>query len=205
MNYTDIVNTALLYADRGDDDEVTSKVDSFLRIVEARINRVLQTRNQSKRAYLLTSSTADYYSLPSDFAGLRNIILKTEVNSISGTPMEYMTPEYLNAYIEAGNTGAYYTIISNSIQIPPVDDNQVLEVIYYQKIVPLTSTASENWLSSYSPDTYIQGLLVEISSFVKDADSAALWESRFKGSLDEISLEDAIDRWSGPPLSVRLF
>ena len=46
MTYNDIVNLTLGYADR-QDDEVATRMDNFLRVTEARINRVLMTLDMS--------------------------------------------------------------------------------------------------------------------------------------------------------------
>jgi hypothetical protein len=198
MLYADIVASALSYSDRYDAPEVVAQVDNFLRMVEARVNRVLQTRRQSRRAELVTTAGQDTYGLPPDFAGLRNI------EYIVGTkkyPMKFMAPEMLD--IHALNNGATYayTILGNSISVFPTDGNNIIEITYFQQLVPLTSAAPENWLSRISPDAYIQGLLVEINAFVKDAEASAIWEQRFRNTLADIQTEDSEDRWSGPSLT----
>lgn len=201
MNYSEIVSTALAYSDRADSVDVSSNIDNFLRIVESRVNRKLRTSNQTKRAQIVTSSSIDFYALPSDFAGLRNIesVIDTERANY-----EYVTPEKINVHISNNLSEKVYTIIGNSLQICPPLDDTVLEINYYQRIIPLTSTADTNWLSTVAPDAYVQGLLVEINSFVKDPDSAAIWEARFNTTVGELDLEDSKDRWSGPPPMVRM-
>ena len=62
MNYADIVSLTLGYADR-QDTEVTSRIDLFMRVTEARINRLLMTLDMSCRATTPMSSTTEYYSL----------------------------------------------------------------------------------------------------------------------------------------------
>lgn len=201
MNYSDIVDTALAYADRTDSTEVASRIDKFLRVVEARVNRVLQTRMQSKRAQIVTTEGQEFYGLPDDFAGLRDIEIVVDNNRQT---LQFMAPEALSLHINSSGVTPAYTIIGNSIRVWPQGGNQVIEILYYQRIIPLSSTATENWLSKISPDAYIQGLLVEINTFVKDADAAALWDGRFRQTLADMELEDSWDRWSGPTMSVRL-
>lgn len=201
MNYSEIVSTALAYSDRAGSEEVTANMDNFLRIVEAKVDRKLQTRNQSKRAQILMSTNKEYYSLPSDFAGLRTIYTVVEDERKN---FEYVTPEKMNVHITNNLSEYVYTIMGNSLQIHPTFDDIVLQILYYQRIIPLTSTNITNWLSNYAPDAYIFGALCEISYFAKDLDSANLWEARFNIVVDDIDLEDAKDRWSGPPPVIRI-
>ena len=120
--------------------------------------------------------------------------------------IEFMTPQQLTSVGNVeGVSGIYYNLIAKQIKIsPPQPVGSAINITYYQKIIALTSTNDNNWLSEYNPDTYIFGLLVEISAFVKDKETATLWDLRFKESLDEIKEEDAEDRWSGTPLQARI-
>jgi hypothetical protein len=201
MNYSEIVSTALAYADRADNTYVSSNIDNFLRIVESRVNRSLRTAKQTKRAQIVTSADTYFYALPTDFAGLRNAesVIETQRGNY-----EYVTPEKINVHITNNLSEKVYTIIGRSLQICPPLDDTILEINYYQRIIPLDSTNDTNWLSEYAPDAYIQGLLVEINSFVKDADASSLWDARFNLTVAELDLEDAKDRWSGPPPMIRI-
>jgi hypothetical protein len=182
-------------------------MDRFLRIVEARVNRKLQTRNQTKRAQILMTENKEYYTLPADFAGLRNIEM---VRANARITMHFMPPEILNDYItgtqqnEISAARPAYNIDGNSLHVWPALGDEILEILYYQRIMPLSEAEPENWLSKISPDAYIFGLLTEINSFVKDGEAAGLWDSRFQVTLEDMALEDSIDRWSGPTLNMRL-
>jgi hypothetical protein len=68
----------------------------------------------------------------------------------------------------------------------------------------LSDSNPSNWLSENDPDGYIFGGLVEISSFVKDKETAMLWDARFRTTMEEIDTNDQRSRWSGPPMEVRL-
>ena len=59
-------------------------------------------------------------------------------------------------------------------------------------------------MSIDNPDTYLYGLMVEISSFVKSAEAKAIWDERFKESMVDINQEDGSIRWSGTALQTRL-
>jgi hypothetical protein len=205
MNYDEVVSLALSYADRKDD-EVTSRMDGFLRIVESRANRVLQTQGMEVRSDLATIADTDYYTLPSDYNGMRDIELKDSIDSTSKQTMSYLNPEQMNQVASSSNvTGIYYTILAGQIQIAPIQEaGKVIEIIYYRNLLPLSDAQSENWLSIGNPDAYVFGLLVEISAFTKNAESKMLWDERFREALTEINTDDADSRWAGTPLQIRL-
>lgn len=215
MNYTEITELALSYADR-EDDEVVSRIDQFLLLVESRINRKLKVLDMSARSIVdLTTTNPDqkYFQLPDDFGGLRDI----EVNRNGSTfrSLDYVNPEQMNNLQNSAQFGSatgrkiFYTIIARQIQIYPPQtatppDTAQLEIVYYQRVPPLTVADPMNWVSDEFPDTYIHGLLVEICSYTKDATAFAIWKGRFDESLSEIQIEDSDNRWSGTPLTTKV-
>lgn len=204
MNYSDIVQVAMDYADRTDDTDVESRMDNFLRMVEARVNRTLQTGRQARRAHIYTTKDATFYTLPVDFAGMRNIVMKDLTTDHAGVVLDYVSPEMIQSYIRAEGAMPVYTIVAGSLQVWPVLDSKVLEIVYYQQLPELTTLAPTNWLTTAAPDVYIQGLLVEIMSFVRDHQASAMWDERFRATLAEMQYDDSLDRWSGPSPAVRI-
>ena len=201
MDYADVKSLALSYADR-DDVEVSDRIDNFLVIVESRVNRFLQTRKMSSRVIMITDDDQEYYGLPSDFNGLRDIEMRDTLDSTCRTTLKYLAPEAMNA-VETSD-GVYYSIIGNQLLLRPAQENKILEVTYYQMLPAISDTNVSNWLSEDFPDAYVFGLLVEINAFVKDAEASLKWEQRFKDSLDQINSMDSRNRWSGTSLEVRV-
>ena len=205
MNYSELTSLALSYSDR-EDAEVVNRMDDFIKMTEARINVKIKTLKMAKRSITPTVSTQDYYSLPNDFAGLRDIEIKDSIDAIKKTTLSYLSPSLANHKSDTGDTTPHYTIIANQIQlIPRQDDDKILEVVYYMKVPNLNSTDSTNWISENNPDCYLNGLMVEINAFVKDAEAAQLWDNRFLSSIADIKKEDAMSRWSGTPLQIQTF
>lgn len=204
MNYNEIKDLALSYADRKDSGTI-SRMDDFLRVTESRINKALKTQKMSVRAVLQTVDKQEYYSLPPDYSGLRDIELRSTLHSRDRCTLQYMSPEQLNNRSASPGDQVYYTLIANQIQImPPRPTGEILEIIYFRKVPPLTPSESENWVSVSDPDLYLFGLLVEISSFLKDANASAMWDARFAQCLEAIQSDDLDNRWSGTALQIRV-
>lgn len=203
MNYSEIVTAVLAYSDRTGDAEATANIDTFIRVAESRLNRVLRVGGMETRASISTVADQSYYLLPDDFGGIRDIELRAEVGGTTSATLLYASPEQMNNYRATGDIVGYYTIIANQLQINPMSDGFTLEVIYYRRIPNLTLTAPTNWLSNLHPDIYIMAVLVEISTFTKDADAIMVFSGRFDDALAAIINSDSIDRWSGTSLQIR--
>lgn len=204
MTYDEIVQAALSYADRVDT-ETMSQMDIFLRVVEARINRKIKTQEMSVRSQLTLIEGQEYYALPNDYGGMRDIEIRPTNSSSKRIPSSYLNPEQFDNAVTNNLNENYYTIVAGQIQIYPTQPTgYILEIIYYRKLIPLNSTNTENWLSINNPDAYIFGLMTEIKSFVQDKEGAVLWDSRFKESIDDIDLNDSKTRWAGNSLQVRV-
>jgi hypothetical protein len=200
MDYTEIKELALAYADR-EDQETTENVDFFLRMVETRVNQILKVQKQTSRTALKTATDQGYYGFPEDFQGLRDVRL---VDGTRVRSLEYLTPKQINDKTDTTTDDVYYTIIDDQLFIYPLQDNKTIEIVYYRKVPQLTLTDNTNWVTEEFPDVYVFGLLVEISSFVKDIAATQAWEMRFKESLQNIVDNDQLTRWSGSPLKTRV-
>jgi len=207
MNYDEIVSAAINYSDRFDL-EVSQNIDVMIILVEARVNRLLKVRQQSTRAYVPTIDNEEYYSLPPDYLGMRDIQLNSNIPTTDHSVRQYnyMSPEQLNKQrgkVYAGQL--YYTIIANQLQIYPcIEAGNSIELVYYQKVPNLNAVSSINWLSNDHPDIYVAGLTAEISLFAKDYDSADGWFSRMEISIAELDNVDVKERWAGSSLITRV-
>lgn len=203
MNYSELISLALNYVGRPNDAFLTPHLDSFLRLTEARANRLLKVQKMGQRSYTTTDIYNEYISLPVDFKGLRDIEVRENDGSTKRHTPSYLSPEQMNMVADNPNSNIYYTIIADQLQIHPKQDAQLLEIVYYKKIPELTATATTNWLLDDHPDVYLSGFMMEITAFESDEQAHVKWAVRFKGSMAEVNKEDVDMRWSGPALVIR--
>ena len=207
MNYDEIVASSKSYADRFDN-EVSDNITTFITMAESKINRLLKTRKQSKRAYILAVENAEYYPLPPDYLGLRDIQFNSDLpeNDHSVTQMHYVNPQQMNERRDYPYNGKiYYSIIGDQLHVfPKQDDGGCFEVVYYQRVPNLNELANTNWLSETYPDIYLSGIIAEIEYFAKNYEVANLWVDRMNIAISELDSSDVVERWSGEPLQVRI-
>ena len=205
MNLKEITTAAQAYCDRYDEELVTS-MPSFLKVVEGKINNALRVGDQSIRAQIYLERDNEYYGLPSDWGGARDVEILHQGEQ-HGRTLTYLAPEEMNKLSRKNggrNRHNYHTIIANQIQIAPPTDNEILEIVYYQRLPALEKDADTNWLTEKNPDAYIFGLCTEISAFAKDVASYETYKARFAESMIDITMEDQVQRWSGPALRVQV-
>lgn len=206
MNYSELVATSQAYADR-QDTEVAMNMDTFILMTEARVNRLLKTREQSCRIFAPTVEGQEYYSLPPDYIGMRDIQLDDPLPTTTYTTQQftYLNPEQFNAVRGQPYTGClYYTVIANQIQIYPIQDaGLAIELVYFQRVPPLTAANPDNWMATNHPDIYLAGMCAEISLFAKDYDTATGWFERLKLAVSELDNTDVQERWAGSSLVTR--
>lgn len=207
MNYKEIVSVAQSYTDRYDQ-ELVAAIPAFTRIVEGKINNALRTGDQSVRAQIWLKRDEEYYTLPCDWGGARDVEI-LQKGKQHGRTLVYLSPEEMNKVNRSRDSSIdgrhnYYTVIAGQIQIAPPTDNEVLEVVYYQRLPALMNDEDSNWLSEKNPDAYVFGICAEIGAFAKDEIMFASYDGRFKEALANITQEDQVTRWSGPALRVQV-
>lgn len=205
MDYASIKQTAQAYVDRYDD-ELVEVMPSFTRIVEGKINTALKTGEQSVRGQIWLERDQEYYGLPSDWGGFRDVEIIQDGQKV-GRTLTYLAPEEmnkLNRRDQARKRHNYYTVIANQIQVAPTTDNEVLEVVYFQRLPALINDTDANWLTEKNPDAYVFGLCAEMAAFAKDEPAFQTYDARFKETLGQITQDDQITRWSGPALRVQV-
>lgn len=207
MTYDELIVVSQAYADR-EDIEVSSNMDNFILFVEARMNRTLKTRKQSARAFIPTVTDQEYYPLPLDFAGIRDIQLDSTAPTADHKVaiFNYLQPEAMNKQRSRPYAGRnYYSIIADQLHVYPAQEaNQAIEIVYFQKVPNLNSVDNTNWMSLDNPDMYLAGMIAEIELFVKHFDVGKLWYDRMTSQINELESADIKERWSGSALFTRV-
>lgn len=204
MDYAEIVKLSQAYADRVDA-EISSNIDSFIKMAESRINRGLRVAEQTHRVYTQSIADREYYTLPPEFNGMRVIQFNSgQVDNSEVMVIEYVTPEQITTCQAKGNSNNYYTIINNQIQFhPTLPAEGTIEMVFYRKVPNLNATDNTNWLSETNPDIYIAALTCEIELFVKNIDASAIWNQRMQDSIERLRSNDIDKRWTGVGLTMR--
>jgi hypothetical protein len=167
-------------------EDLTSQIPAFIRLFEARANRVLRTHDMIKRATAFTDN--GYFSVPSDWHETVSLMLLTD----RLRPLEFVSiAKSLELRAERrGGAPSHYTHIDGKFYlVPEPTDELELELIYRAKVEPLSGDTATNWLLDKSPDLYLFGALSEAEPYLKNDDRVALWQAKANQIITDMHYE----------------
>jgi hypothetical protein len=178
--------------------DVAANIPVAVALAEAQINRSIRNRQQEQRA---TATVTEYVEFPTDYLEIRDI----QLNVSSGHKTLYLVaPSELDKYSGATGEPAVYSLIANQIQFGPAPDGTyTCEIVYRKKVPALTGSASTNWFLTDHPDCYLAGVKYHVLQMLDDP-KAGGYLTLFMNLLDDVNRMDRQQRWSGPPMAVRV-
>jgi hypothetical protein len=195
-NYSELQASIASWLNRED---LTSQIPDFITLAEARFNRDLRTPDMTKRA--TSTITSSYVDLPNDW--LQTIAVRV-TSAVGHKAMEYLSAElfYDLEGQQLAGVARYYTLVNNRIHLIPDGTDATLEMTYFAKLTPLSSTNTSNWLLARSPDLYLYASLVAAEAYLVNDERVVLWKSAADQIIADIKLEgERAARPSGTLLS----
>jgi hypothetical protein len=186
-NYTELKTAVASWLNRSD---LASVVPDFITLAEAQMNRRLRVRNQITRAE--ASISAEYTTVPADFAAPKQLTLETSESDIR--VLDYLAPERLlegKAGSSASGEPMYWTVVGGEIQVHPIpEQTYTAELVYFAKLPALSMANASNWLLAAHPDAYLYGALVQAAPYLVDDHRSGVWGQLFLGALGDIERAD---------------
>lgn len=194
--YSELQSTVLTVMDREGDAVLTAYLPVAIALTEAKLNRKLRVADMETT--VTGASSNGLLTLPDDFAAARR------VEAYPYGPLAPVTPDYAAAQYPSGGGGIprYYTIQGSTLTTYPYYTGDVT-LDYYAKIPALSNTSPTNWLLSSHPDLYFFWVLCEAYAFIKDAETALVWNQRGAVTADEINAADQAKRYSNVSVRVK--
>lgn len=180
--YSELVDEIGAFLDR---DDLTARIPTFIRLFEARMNRVLSDPDMTVTSTTSTSAGQEGYALPSDFLTMRAVHLNTDPKVV----LESMTPAVLRSCYADSSTGkpqAYALIGENLVLGPAPDGVYALALVYQASVSGLSSANTTNWLLANHPDAYLYGALCMAQAFLQDDPRLAVWKDAWDQAVVEI-------------------
>ena len=170
-------------------EDLTAQSPSFVRLFEARANRVLRTHDMVKRATVITDD--QYFIVPADW---RETIAFLSVSGGRPAPIEFVTIdqslELRRDLAPRRQAPSHYTHMDGKFFLLPAPDGVIdLELIYRAAIPVLTADNPSNWLLDRSPDLYLFGALAEAEPYLRNDDRVTLWQSKANGIIADMQYE----------------
>ena len=195
-NYSELSASVASWMNRSD---LGSVIPDFIAIAESRINAGVRLREGIVEDTLTTTSGIESVALPTDWLEFATV-------AVGGKPMRYITVDALRARAElvAGGDTEYYSIQGANMLISPTpgDTAVTIDIAYYAKIDPL-STTSTNWLLTKYPNIYLYGALVSGFQYLMNDERANYFGLLYTQSVNLARATDQRATSSGSPLRIR--
>jgi len=190
-------------------DDLATKMDDFIRLTEAMINRppvppasprVGGVRINKTRSTGVLTAGDDTLDLPNDYLELGEL---TVIDGGDYKVVQYVPPEQLELYKRAGSgLPAFYTV-NNDIEFDVNPDAAYsYEFTYYPKVSALSASNTTNVLLTDYPDVYLHGCLYQLAMYTRD-ETGALWLQNYKQAAWEASKAYARGRKQRGPVYAR--
>jgi hypothetical protein len=190
LTYDSLTSTVLQYLER-QDAAVVAQIPTFITMCEFEIAEQIKTLGQLQVA---TSKVTPDNPVLAKPARWRKTVSLTINNGTTDSPVFLRKFEYIkNYWPNATQTGLpqYYadTDYEHWYLAPTPDQDYDFEVLYYERIAPLSETNQTNWLTQYAPNAMLYGTLLQAMTFLKN-DNRQIFQQKFDAALAALKTED---------------
>jgi hypothetical protein len=190
MTYDSLTSTVLQYLERKDA-SVVNAIPTFISLAEFEIAQEIKTLGQLQVAE--ATMTADNALLQKPARWRKTVSMSVTVNN-KKQPIYLRKYEYLkNYWPDADQTDVplYYadTDWEHWYIAPTPDQNYAFEVLYYERISPLSSANQTNWLTQNAPNAMLFGTLLQAMQFLKN-DQRTIFQQKYTEALQSLKAED---------------
>lgn len=190
MTYDSLTTMVLQYLER-QDASVVNAIPTFISLAEFEIAQEIKTLGQLQVAE--STMTADNALLQKPARWRKTVSMSITVDG-KKRPVFLRKYEYLkNYWPDASQTSIpeFYadTDWEHWYIAPTPDQAYDFEVLYYERIAPLSSTNQTNWLTQNAPNAMLFGTLLQAMQFLKN-DQRVIFQQKYTESLQALKSED---------------
>jgi hypothetical protein len=191
MTYDSLTSTVLQYLERSDQATINA-IPTFITLAEFEIAHEIKTLGQMQVAESVM--TIGNPNIPKPARWTKTVSMNYTNSSGVRTPILLRKYEYLTNYWP-NNTltapPAYYadTNWDHWYIAPTPDQSYNFEVLYYERIDPLSSTNQTNWLTQNAPTAMLYGTLLQAMPFLKN-DQRQIFQQKYTEAIKALKDED---------------
>lgn len=190
MTYDDLTSTVLQYLERKDA-AVVNAIPTFISLAEFEIAQEIKTLGQLQVVEATMTTANPVLQKPARWR--KTVSMNVSVNGVY-QPVLLRKYEYLkNYWNDASKTDVplYYadTDWDHWYLAPTPSTTFSFEVLYYERIAPLSSTNQTNWLTQNAPNAMLFGTLLQAMPFLKN-DQRTIFQQKYTEAMQALKAED---------------
>lgn len=190
LTYDSLCSTVLEYLER-QDTAVVNALPVFITLAEFEIAQQVKTLGQLQVAETNLTPNNPVMQKP---ARWRKTVSMNLITNSQAQPILLRKYEYLKNYWPNNSNTAtplYYadTDWDHWYLAPTPDQAYAMEVLYYERIEPLSSANQTNWLTQNAPNAMIFGTLLQAMPFLKN-DQRQIFQQKYTEAMQALKAED---------------
>ena len=190
LTYDSLTSTVLQYLERRDT-AVVNAIPTFITLAEFEIAEQIKTLGQLQ--VVESTMTASNPVLQKPARWRKTVSMSVTVDDVK-QPVYLRKYEYLKNYWPDTNQTSipqYYadTDWDHWYLAPTPAVAYDFEVLYYERIAPLSSTNQTNWLTQNAPNAMLFGTLLQAMPFLKN-DQRQIFQQKYSESIQVLKAED---------------
>lgn len=190
LTYDSLTSTVLQYLERKDK-AVVDAIPTFITLAEFEIAEQIKTLGQLQVAETTLSAGNPVMQKPARWR--KTVSMSITVDG-KKQPVLLRKYEYLkNYWPDASQTSnpLYYadTDWDHWYLAPTPDQDYAMEVLYYERVAPLSSTNQTNWITQNAPNAMLFGTLLQAMPFLKN-DARQIFQQKYTEAMQVLKGED---------------
>jgi len=190
MTYSSLTDTVLQYLERSDQATI-NQIPTFITLCEYEVAQQIKTLGQLQVAEGQILGGNNLLQKPARWR--KTVSFNVTVNGVK-QPVFLRKYEYLLEYAPDATVTGYPQFYADYnydwwILAPMPDKAYNFEVLYYERIAPLSSTNQTNWLTQNAPNVMLFGTLLQAQMFLKD-DQRQIFQQKYDQAIQALKTED---------------
>ena len=192
MTYNSLISDIQQYLER-DDPAVTNQIPAFIMLAEFEIAQQMKTLGQIQ---VVTSvMTVGNPIIPKPARWRKTVSMNATING-EVQPILLRKYEYLRQYapsVSITGTPLYYADYDydNWLVAPTPDKAYNFEVLYYERLAPLSIDNQTNWITRNAPNAMLYGTLLQAMPFLKN-DQRQVFQQKYDQATQFLKQEDQL-------------
>ena len=191
MTYDNLISIVPEYLERSDQATINA-IPTFITLAEIEIAREVKTLGQLQVA--TSAMTFGNPQLAKPALWTKTVSMNMTNSSGARTPLLLRKYEYLTNYWPSNtntSTPLFYadTDWDHWYIAPTPDQAYNFEVLYYERLPPLSSTNQTNWLTRNAPNVMLYGTLLQAMPYLKN-DQRVIFQQKYTEGIKALKDED---------------
>ena len=192
MTYDNLTSNIEQYLERNDP-AVVNQIPTFIMLAEFEIAEMMKSLGQQQ--VVESTMLAGNPVIPKPARWRKTTSFNITVGG-KKQPVFLRKYEYLINYAPSSTSESvplYYADYDydNWLVAPTPDQNYAFEVLYYERIQPLSSENQTNWLTRNAPNAMLYGTLLQAMPFLKN-DQRVIFQTKYTEAITALSNEDKL-------------